>query len=224
MIQLRGVWFRYPGSDWVLRDVDLALGKPGITVIVGPNGSGKTTLMKLASLIYRPQRGSVLVNGRDAWALGGSERLMLRRRIVYVHEKPVMLKGSVWDNIAYGLRIRGVDGEELERRVRQAASSLGIEGLLGERADKLSAGQIQLVAIARALAVEPEVLMLDEPFAHLDRAKRRTLMELLNGLKARDTRVVIATHDTFLASRIASRVIILEDGSVMEASSVEDVL
>ena len=224
MIQLRGVWFRYLGSHWVLRGVDLELGKPGVTVIVGPNGSGKTTLMKLASLIYRPQRGSVLVDGRDAWALGGGERLKLRRRIVYVHEKPVMLKGSVWDNIAYGLRIRGVDEGELERRVERAASSLGIDGLLGERADKLSAGQAQLVAIARALAVEPEVLMLDEPFAHLDRAKRRILLGLLSDLRAKGARVVIATHDTFLASRIASRTVIIEDGRVVEANSIEEAL
>lgn len=224
MIQLRGVWFRYPGSDWVLRGVDLELGQPGITVIVGPNGSGKTTLMKLASLIYRPQRGSVLVDGRDAWTLRGGERLKLRRRIVYVHEKPVMLKGSVWDNIAYGLRIRGVDERELERRVERAASSLGIDGLLRERADRLSAGQAQLVAIARALAVEPEVLMLDEPFAHLDRAKRRILMGLLRNLQARGARVVITTHDTFLASRIASRAIILEDGHAIEAGSLEEAL
>ncbi|MET1128846.1 MAG: ABC transporter ATP-binding protein [Thermoproteota archaeon] len=210
MIELRGVWFRYPGGGWVLRGVDASFRRAEVTALVGPNGSGKTTLMKVASLIYRPAMGRVEVDGVDAWTSSDDVRLRLRRMIIYVHETPVMLRGTVRENIAYGLRLRGLGEADIEKRIEEVASALGLERILDKRASKLSAGQAQLVAIARALAVKPQMLLLDEPFAHLDQAKRRLLTELIERLPSSGTGVVIASHDVYLASRLATRTINLE--------------
>ncbi len=220
MIRLDGVWFRYTGTRWVLRGVSAEIPDRGITVVVGPNGSGKTTLLKIAGLIYKPARGRVEAWGVDAWGSDGRARLEARRRVVYVHEKPVMLKGSVLDNIAYGLRLRGIPPGEAERRAREAARLVGIQGLLSEPASRLSAGQAQLAALARALAVKPRVLLLDGPFAHLDSKARRAVASLLDKLRGQ-IGVAIATHDYYMAMRLADRVIVVEDGVAREASPSE---
>lgn len=220
MIRLEGVWFRYPGGGWVLRGVDLELPERGITVVVGPNGSGKTTLLKVAGLIYKPQRGRVEAWGLDAWGSDGRARLEARRRVAYVHEKPVMLRGTVLDNIAYGLKLRGIPPAEARRRAREAARMLGLDSIAGEPASRLSAGQGQLVALARALAVEPRLLLLDEPLAHLDSRARRWVVGLLARLKER-VGVVVATHDYYMATRLADRVVAVEGGLAREASPGE---
>jgi len=112
IIKLRGVWHHYPdASSWALKDVSVELGSGGITLVAGHNGSGKTTLLKIAALIYRPTRGEVTVNGRDFWILEEAEKIMVRRRITYIHEKPVLTRGRVLENIMYPLRIRDSAGK-----------------------------------------------------------------------------------------------------------------
>lgn len=216
MIRLEGVWYRYPGTGWVLRGLSAEIPDRGVTVLAGPNGSGKTTLLKIAGLIYKPARGRVRAWGIDVWASDGGARLEARRRVVYVHEKPIMLRGSVLDNIAYGLRLRGIPRGEAEERARRAASMLGLEGILDKPASALSAGQGQLVSIARALAVEPRILLLDEPFAHLDLDARAALSRLISRIKG-EVGVAIATHDYYLAARLADRVLLVEGGAAREA-------
>jgi len=109
MIKLVDVWFRYPKrKEWILKGITTSF-KPGETnIIMGANGSGKTTLLKIAALLYKPCKGKVLVDGKNFWELDKNKRLLLRRKIVYVHEKPILLRGSVIYNIAYGLILRGI--------------------------------------------------------------------------------------------------------------------
>jgi len=223
MIRLKDVWYRYSDNNWVLRGIEVEIREGEVLAIVGPNGAGKTTLMKIAAGIYRPMRGRVEAWGRDLWAALGAERLALRRRIVYVHERPILIRGTVLDNIAYGLRIRGLNRENAQHRALEAARLLGIDRLLDSPATGLSRGQQQLVAIARALAIEPKILLLDEPFAHLDREKRRLLLNVLEKLASRGTGVAIATHDTYLAARIASRAVLVENGKA-ETGSIDELL
>ncbi|HID41819.1 MAG TPA: ABC transporter ATP-binding protein, partial [Pyrodictium sp.] len=223
MIKLKDVWYRYSDNNWVLRGIEVEIREGEVLAIVGPNGAGKTTLMKIAAGIYRPMRGRVEAWGRDLWAALGAERLALRRRIVYVHERPILIRGTVLDNIAYGLRIRGLNRENAQHRALEAARLLGIDRLLDSPATGLSRGQQQLVAIARALAIEPKILLLDEPFAHLDREKRRLLLNVLEKLASRGTGVAIATHDTYLAARIASRAVLVENGKA-ETGSIDELL
>ncbi len=220
MIRLENVWFRYTGGNWVLKGVTVELPGTGVTVVVGPNGSGKTTLLKIAGLIYKPLKGRVEAWGLDVWGSDGRARLEARRRVVYVHEKPVMLKGSVMDNISYGLRLRGIPPGEVAEKAREAARMLGLHHILEKPASKLSAGQAQLVALARALAVSPRVLLLDEPFAHLDWKARRAVAALLGNIK-NGMGIVIATHDYYMARRLADRVVVVEEGKAWRVSPSE---
>jgi len=194
VIDLRDVWFRYPGSStWVLRGVNLQILRGSAVVVRGPNASGKTTLLKVAALLYRPIKGSVRIDGVDPW---GSGRIVeFRRRIVYVHDKPVLLRrASVLENAALGLIIRGLSREEAFRRAREILKSLEVEYLIEKRVDELSAGEKQLISIVRAIAVEPEFILLDEPFTNLDEKRRRSIVYFLNEFKRRGAGIVIASH------------------------------
>ena len=146
--------------------------------------------------------------------------------MVYVHEKPVMIRGTVKDNIALAPRLRGLPREEAETAAEKAAEKLGITGLLDARAHTLSRGQQQLVSLARALAVNPEMLLLDEPLAHLDIKYRRLVLETLLELRDKGAGVVMVTHDTLLAASIADRVVLLEQGTtrILEGDEVERLL
>ena len=221
-IVLRGVWHRYPGGrSWVLQGATAVIREAAITAVVGPNGGGKTTFMKIAAGLLRPSRGEVFLWGRSLWGMQGSERLEARRRIVYVHENPVMLRGSVADNIAAGLILRGVPRQEAVERTRLAAERLGLESVLEAKARHLSRGLQQLVSIARALALEPRILLLDEPFAHLDRGRRRLLLSLLDELRGEGRGVAVVSHSYYLLRRLADHVLVVENGAVEEAGLEE---
>jgi len=194
VIDLRDVWFRYPDSpQWVLRGVNLQINRGSAVVVRGPNASGKTTLLKVAALLYRPVKGFVLVDSVDPW---GSGRVVeFRRRIVYVHDKPILLRRvSILENAALGLLIRGMSREEAFRRAREILKSLEADYLIEKKVDELSAGEKQLISIVRAIAVEPEFMLLDEPFTNLDEKRRRFIAALLNEFKRRGTGIVIASH------------------------------
>ncbi|MEZ0393702.1 MAG: energy-coupling factor ABC transporter ATP-binding protein [Desulfurococcaceae archaeon] len=215
MIELVGVWYSYGGSSWALRDVSASFGEGELVAVVGPNGAGKSTLLKIASLIYRPARGAVLVDGADFWSLGREGRERARRDVVYVHERPILVRGTALYNVSLGLVLRGVDRGHAERRALEVMEELGIAGLAHRSASALSAGQAQLVAIARALALEPRHLFLDEPFAHLDRRARRALSELLRRRVEEGMGMAMAGHEGLELLRI-SRKLVVEEGAIVE--------
>jgi len=193
MIRLIDVWYRYEGlRNWVVKGITIAFNPREIVILRGANGAGKTTLMKIASLLYRPSKGVVLVDGVDVWRNNAVE--MYRRRIVYIHDRPIMFSGTVYDNLAYGLIIRGYSDSYIEKTVNDIAELLGIKSLLREKAKNLSMGQKQLIAIGRALVLEPEMMFIDEPFTNLDREKRNRVIEILNSYKLKGRGIVIATH------------------------------
>ncbi len=222
-IRLVDVRFRYPGGGEALRGVTISLGG-GVTALVGPNGSGKTTALKISSGLLRPESGRILIAGVDLWGADPRERLRLRRSVVYVHETPVVLRGTVEENVAFGLRLRGISGEELEGRVREALEAMGLGGLAGKGARSLSAGQRQLVALARALAVSPRFLLLDEPTANLDGENRRRVSGVLRDLAREGVCVALATHDRLLALEISDRAILIEDGRVKAEGDPSEVV
>ncbi len=224
-IELRGVWHMYPGSGrWALRDVSLEVAEGRILAVVGPNGSGKTTLLKIAGTLYRPTRGTLRLWGSDFWAVDGDERLRLRRLVVYVHEKPVLVRGTALHNVAYGLLLRGAPPEEALSRARRVLERMGAGELAGRERGQLSAGEAQLISILRAVAAEPRVLLLDEPTAHLDLEKRRRLASLIRELRGRGMGVVVATHDYLLARSIADEVVVVEEGRLKARGPPGEVL
>jgi len=218
-IKLRGVWHRYlDASSWALKDVSIELGSDEIILVAGHNGSGKTTLLKIAALIYRPTRGEVAVDGRDFWMLDEAEKIMVRRRITYIHEKPVLMRGNVLENIMYPLRIRGLGREDAAMKAKMVMRELELMDLADKSAKELSAGQSQLVAIARALVAEPELILLDEPFAHLDSRKSGLVAQALQARMRNGVGIVIASHSRgeLPEGLELDRIIVLEDGRIRE--------
>ncbi len=218
-VELEDVWFRYLSRGrWVLKGVSVSVENNELLVITGPNGSGKTTLLKIISLIYEPSKGDVLVDQKKFWELSDSKKTLIRRKITYVHEKPVLLKGSVLYNVAYGLTLRGYEKEEAFKRSEEILKELGLEARASVNAQELSIGEAQLVALARALVLNPEILVLDEPFAHLDARKREILINLLKEKHEKGVGMVISSHQSdYLKNLNISKTINLEDGKVVQA-------
>ena len=213
MLELVGVRHRYNGR--VVLDIARFAVSPGAGVaIVGPNGSGKSTLLRLLALLERPSEGEVrlggvVVAGGKAPRAGPGPR----RRITLVEQRPVLLRGTVRENLEFGLQVRGVRRAEVSTRVDSVATRLEITPLLRRRRHELSDGEVQRVAVARALAVEPDVLLLDEPASSADRAAAQTLYRALAEERARRSLAVcLASHQLEDAYRWADDVRALAEG------------
>ncbi|MEM2097552.1 MAG: phosphate ABC transporter ATP-binding protein [Methanothrix sp.] len=218
MIQLEGVTVEKNGM-MILNDINIEVRTGETLGIIGPTGAGKTTLLRVMDLIEIPSKGRVLFRGEDLQR--ESERLAARRRIGVVFQRPVMLRGSVYDNVAYGLRIRRLSKEEIDERVGAALSDVGLEGYERRPARTLSGGEMQRVALARALAISPELLLLDEPTANLDPRTSHVIEDLISRAKMRGMTTVISTHDLPQAVRLADRIVIIMDGRVVSSGSAE---
>jgi len=205
VLELRGVRHRYDGR--VVLDLERFAVPPGALIaIVGPNGAGKSTLLRLLALLERPSEGAVLLDGRPA-------DLALRRRVTLVEQRPVLLRGTTRENLEFGLRVRGIRRTEVNRLVDNVAGRLGITPLLDRRRHELSDGEVQRIAVARALAVEPDVLLLDEPASSADRAAAQSLYHALAEERARrPLAVCLASHQLEDAYRWADDVRALADG------------
>ncbi len=211
---LKDVWFSYDGLTYALRGINLGITEPGLYIIIGPNGAGKTTLLKIVSLMMRPTRGAVLINGRDFWGLGDEEKALIRRNIVFVHDRPILLRGSVKYNVELGLRIRGAKGGDV---IHYYVSRYGLEGILNKPTHKLSAGQAKAVSIVRALALRPPILVLDEPFTYLDEVRQELLLEDIKVRVKENVTTIIATHYMYKELLdISSNIVELTYGEVIK--------
>jgi tungstate transport system ATP-binding protein len=198
------------GAITILDRVTLAFDAGAPTVLIGPNGSGKTTLLRTAMGLLKPSRGCV------TWgALAHSPPT--RRAIVF--QRPVMLRRSAGGNVSYALRAAGVPRSQRGCRVDELLTLVGLEQLRGRPARRLSAGEQQRLALARALARDPAVLFLDEPTASLDPAATMAIEDIIRAVSLRGIKVVLSTHDLGEARRLAGEVVLLHRGRVIEAGA-----
>ncbi|HXH63677.1 MAG TPA: energy-coupling factor ABC transporter ATP-binding protein, partial [Gemmatimonadales bacterium] len=181
MIELRAVTHRY-GTRVVLALDRFALPPGGSVAIVGPNGSGKSTLLRLLALLEPPTAGDVWLDG--APAPRGRHLAAARRRVTLVEQRPMLFRGTVRENLGFGLRARGFGRADVHRTVDSVAERFALSALLERRRGELSDGEVQRVAVARALAVRPDVLLLDEPVSSADRAAAATLYAALESERA----------------------------------------
>jgi ABC-type multidrug transport system ATPase subunit len=223
IISLKNIYYKYSQSkEWTLENISICFKKGEITIILGPNGSGKTTLMKIASLIYKPIKGDVYVDDKNYWSLEESEKLLIRRMITYVHEKAVILKGSVIDNIIYGLRIRGMDKESAIKKAIEILNELEINDILYKNALELSAGQSQMISLARALVLEPLFLFIDEPFSHLDKSKKMKVIDILKRIKKEERGIIISLHEESLVEKISpDNLVEIENGRIVSIKTFQ---
>lgn len=185
-----------------------------ILAVVGPNGSGKSTLLEILAFLRRPEEGRILLDGRDVWAEGGW--LAARRRCPILLQKTVLLKTTVLQNVMYGLRVRGLSHREARRRAEAVLAQVGLEALANRGHRELSGGERQQVGLARLLVLEPDVLLLDEPTAHVDEPSERLIEQIIRDLHARTgMTVVVASHSLRQAAALAQRVIALAGGRIL---------
>ena len=212
MLELAGVRHAYEGR--VVLDLERFAVPPGALIaIVGHNGSGKSTLLRLLALVERPTAGEVRWNG----AVVSSPRLKspapARRHITLVEQRPVLFRGTVRSNIGFGLRVRGHSGTEAQKTVAAVSERLGVTNLLERHRHELSDGEVQRVAVARALAVAPDVLLLDEPVSSADRAAAQALYAALaEERRARGLAICLASHQLEDAYRWADDIRALAEG------------
>jgi len=219
-LTLRDVVVHY-GTLTALQIDLLEILRGDVLAIIGPNGAGKSTLLRVMGLLQRPNEGKVLFGGEDA--LRGNS-LRLRRRIATVFQEPLLLNATVYENSALGLRLRGMSSAEIERRLAPWLERLGIAHLRTRPARILSGGEAQRTSLARALVVNPELLLLDEPFAALDGATRDTLLrDFRRIVKETGVTTVFVTHDRDEAFALAEQVGVLHDGCLVQLGPREEV-
>jgi putative ABC transport system ATP-binding protein len=205
------------GGKVVLRDIDARL-PVGASSVLGPSGSGKSTLLRLLNRLADPDSGRVLYEGRD---VRDCDPLMLRREVSLVPQLPALIDGTVHDNVAYGPQLAG-----RSFNARNCLELAGLDPAFEDRdASKLSVGEQQRVMLARALALEPRVLLLDEPTSALDQDAREAVEGTLRRLQARTAiSLVVVTHDTAQARRLADNVVRIESGRVIAQGSAAELL
>jgi tungstate transport system ATP-binding protein len=207
-IMLENVGVR-AGSITIIDGLTLSIAAGPPTVLIGPNGSGKSTLLRLMMGLISP------AGGRITW--GGRESAPPERRAI-VFQRPVMLRRRAGANIRYAMQPAEYD----ENRIAELLALVGLSGLEQRPARRLSGGEQQRLALARALARNPDVLLLDEPAASLDPAATKTIEDILRAVAARGVKVIMSTHDLGQAKRLAGEIVLLHRGKVVESGSAAD--
>jgi sn-glycerol 3-phosphate transport system ATP-binding protein len=197
------------GATEVLRQIDLSLNDGEMLVIVGASGCGKSTLLRLVAGLEQPTAGRIVIGGRDVTALDPSERdiaMVFQNYALYPHM-------SVFDNMAYGLRIRRLSRGEIARKVEKAATLLGLQALLARKPRQLSGGQRQRVAMGRAIVRDPKLFLFDEPLSNLDAKLRVQMRAEIRKLQRRlGVTSLYVTHDQVEAMTLGDRLLILHEG------------
>lgn len=218
-ILIEGLSYVYPDGTQALREVSLRVGRGECVALIGPNGAGKSTLLLHLNGTLRGQ-GRVLIDGLEVTKANLPE---VRRRVGLIFQDPddQLFMPTVFDDVAFGPLNLGLPEEEVRRRVRQALRVVGKEGFEERAPYHLSGGEKRAVAVATVLAMEPQVLAMDEPTSSLDHGSRRSLIELLKGLHI--TRV-LATHDLELVLELCTRCVLMAEGKVVAEGPVRDIL
>jgi len=229
------VTYGYEGVP-VLDNCSLSVPRGDVVSVIGPSGVGKTTLLRLLGVFDAPDEGTVAVDGTDAWSVGERDRLELRRRTATVFQDASLFDASVARNVEYGLRVRRDWGERIRNwfggltgpsettvAVSEALSAVGLADYADRPASSLSGGEAARVAFARALAYDPDVLLLDEPTSDLDPRNTAAIEDAIRAARDRDIGVVLATHDMHQAERVADRVAVLLGDDFAEVGPTEQV-
>ena len=211
---------RVVDGERIVDSVSVRVPTAAVAAVIGPSGAGKSSFLRLLNRLDEPTEGTVFLDGRDYREI---DPLTLRRRVGFVPQAPALQSGTVAENVGVGDRLRDepVDGERVDRLLER----VGLAGYRDERGGDLSGGERQRVAITRTLYVDPEVVLLDEPTAHLDTETEARIEALLEDLiREDDLTCVVVTHDTEQARRLADRILEFEDGRVTAVGTPNEVI
>lgn len=217
-MELKGITHIYRERK-VLDIADLSLERGRIYSLVGPNGSGKTTLLSIMGLILEPTSGEIYFEGHPVAGTVGASRMAMQRSMTMVLQNPYLFHMSVAKNIAYGLHVRGIPRKVQAAKVKEALSWVGLEGFEKRRAREISGGETRLVALARALVLDPAIIFLDEPTANVDTRHIHRIESIISRInRERGTTVVMTTHNLSQAYRLADEVFSLFEGSLVTSA------
>ena len=207
------------GDFVALDDVSIDVPDGGLTALLGPSGSGKSTLLRVIAGLEEPDEGRVVIHGQDNTGVRVQDR-----NVGFVFQHYAAFKHmTVYNNIAYGLKIRGEGSGKIRERVKQLIALVHLQGFENRYPNQLSGGQRQRMALARALAVEPKVLLLDEPFGALDAKVRQELRTWLRRLHDEvHVTTIFVTHDQEEAMEVAEQIVVMNDGKVEQAGGPRD--
>ena len=219
------------GNKDVLRLKELAIKRGEVLAVVGPNGAGKSTLLLTLARLLKPETGEISFNGHPAQntsihsaSSADESDTVYRRRIALVMQDPLLFDRSVYANVASGLEFRGVAKKEIQEKVSLWLERLGVAHLKDRRGSKLSGGEAQRVSLARALILEPELLLLDEPFSALDPPTRAQILDDLGALlKELKTTTLFVTHDLPEATQLATRIAVIIGNRLRQVGKPEKV-
>lgn len=213
MLRLDHVALRYGDGPEVLHDLNLTLTRGDFVFLMGPTGAGKTSLLRLLGLLQKPSQGEFTLFGRNVASLNRDDLSALRRRIGMVFQDVRLLDHlSAFDNVALPLRINGGQDDQIGGFVSEMLVWLGLSGAIEAKPPNLSMGQRQLIAVARAVIVRPNLLLCDEPTSNLDTKLARRLMHLFTQLRKLGTTVVVSTHSEDLVERYPHPILRLDRG------------
>ncbi|MFO7576762.1 MAG: cell division ATP-binding protein FtsE [Pelovirga sp.] len=216
MIQLYNVTKRYSRDSIAVDDLTLRIEKGEFVYVTGASGAGKTTFLRLLYAAERPSRGQILIDRQNVTRISSHQIPYLRRKIGVVFQDFKLLQSrSVFENVAFALEAQGKKRFEVSKKVYQALKEVGLEHRLQRKPQELSGGEQQRIAIARALVVDPLILLADEPSGNLDQEVTGEIMELFKRANARGTTVLLATHDYSLGQRHPRRVLTLAEGRLV---------
>jgi len=211
-MSVEGLTFSAGGKD-ILYQINFRLNADGKTFIVGPNGAGKSVLLKVCHGLLTPQSGKVV------WSSCAENSPDYKQGMLF--QRPMLLRRSTRANIEYALAVRGISGAKRRRRVDAVLEQTGLASLADQNARVLSLGEQQRLALARVWALEPRILFLDEPTAHLDPSSTRMVEDVISGIFESGTKIVMTSHDMGQVKRLADEVLFLYRGQLLEKTSVE---
>ena len=220
MIEIRNLLIQRNGRETLRVDaLDIQHGET--LAVVGPNGAGKTTLLLALAHLLKPARGAIMYGGKSLMQL---DELEYRRKISFVFQVPLLMDMTVEQNVALGLKFRGISKEETRERVNTWIKALGIESLSKRRSSQLSGGEAQRVSLARAFVLEPELLLLDEPFAALDPPSHAKLLDDLSNILKQDHKTaVFVTHNLNEAARLSHRIAVIVGGVLRQVGTAKQI-
>ena len=215
------------GHVIAVRDVSFDVNEGEVFVIMGLSGSGKSTIVRCLNRLVEPTKGQVLIDGADLAVMNEKELRMARRhKVSMVFQHFALLPHrSIIDNVAYGLEVQGMDKAQRRERAREVVNMVGLKGWENSYPHELSGGMQQRVGLARALTVDPEILLMDEPFSALDPLIRRQMQdEFLNLITEVHKTIVFITHDLGEALKMGERIVIMKDGKIVQIGSPEEIV
>jgi len=224
LIEARDLWYRYGrSSSWALRGASLEIWRGEFIGLIGESGAGKTTLAKHLNGLLKPHRGFVRVLGMDTRRTPTSK---IARHVGYVFQNPdaQIYAATIYDEIASSLRRLGYSREEIEERIEYALKAVDLRKPLNMSPHVLSFGERHRLAIATVLAIRPDVIVLDEPFAGIDYKRSLQMLEILGKMVGEGHTVILIAHDLQLIAEVATRVVVMKQGSIVRDGDVEEIL